>query len=491
MVESMEISKRKISPYPTLPEIDHTRNVFVTRFVARFVQKHRKYAKLLQENGASLPEAFSNCSVNFCATFEDEVDMIVSEKRNKINNACRMKGAYSIKGLFRQIYQIVRRARASRIESKLLDIPNHDILETLRDIASELGFAYEYQIAMLKTEAEVRLLADHAVSCTMNFLKQSDATLNRCHILEAVTDVSPKKSLSRAEKVQTRIQKTNNVKVTKTQKWRLSEILKQPGLRIPDTDGIGYNFLGCFTPYGSLCRPDKYGFRGPLHVWDENTSGYALLYNDKVSCNSVHRREIERDITDIHQNYQPIQLCSHVCLSNKMTKEGIECKLDSTSIHVANKKNTTDTSDCCPVYDTTCVDIKDITLNQDREYIPSEQPSMINCHCSTDNINNGLLTETTNAVGSIDNTVDNVITERNGNTSTSKLLYSGIDNNEVISSKDGSSNDSGIFVESNHSSHQRLTGTNSDVENSNTLNNNDGQKSPLKTKCSDDILVAT
>ncbi|XP_063407144.1 uncharacterized protein LOC134690910 [Mytilus trossulus] len=453
MVESMEISKRKISPYPTLPEIDHTRNVFVTRFVARFVQKHRKYAKLLQENGASLPEAFSNCSVNFCATFEDEVDMIVSEKKNKIKNACRMKGAYSIKGLFRQIYQIVRRARASRIESKLLDIPNHDILETLRDIASELGFAYEYQIAMLKTEAEVRLLADHAVSCTMNFLKQSDATLNRCHILEAVTDVSPKKSLSRAEKVQTRIQKTNNVKVTKTQKWRLSEIFKQPGLRIPDTDGIGYNFLGCFTPYGSLCRPDKYGFRGPLHVWDENTSGYALLYNDKVSCNSGHRRDIERDITDIHQNYQPIQLCSHVCLSNKMTKEGIECKLDSTSIHVANKQNTTDTSDCCPVYDTTCVDIKDITLNQDREYIPSEQPSMINCHCSTDNIdnslltettnsigsidniNNSLLTETTNAVGSIDNTADKVITERNGNTSTSKLLYSGIDNNEVFLQK--------------------------------------------------------
>ncbi|CAG2246879.1 unnamed protein product [Mytilus edulis] len=326
MAEAMANSKKTISPYPTLTEVEHTRNVFVTRFIARFVQKHRKYTKLLQENGASLPEAFSNCSGNFCATFEDEVDLIVSEKRNKIKNACRMKGAYSLKGLFRQIYQIVRRARASRIESKLLDIPNHDLMETLRDIASELGFAFEYQIVMLKSEAEVRLLADHAVSCTMNYLKQSDASLNRCHILEAVTDVPPKKSFSRIEKVLTRIQKKNNVKGVKTQKWRLSEIFKQPGLRVPDTDGIGYNFLRCFTTYGSLCRPDKYGFRGPLHVWDENTSGYALLYNDQVSCNSVHRREIERDITDIHQNYQPIQLCSHVCLSNKITKENIESK---------------------------------------------------------------------------------------------------------------------------------------------------------------------
>ncbi|CAC5397490.1 C1GALT1 [Mytilus coruscus] len=314
--------------------------------------------KLLQANGASLPEAFSNFSVNFCATFEGEADMIVSEKRNKIKNACRMKGAYSLNGLFRQIHQIVRRARASRIESKLLDIPNHDLMETLGDIASELGFAYEYQIVMLKSEAEVLPLADHAVSCTMNYLKQSDATLNRWHILEAVTDVPPKKSLSRAEKVLTRIQKTNNVKGIKTQKWRLSEIFKQPGLRIPDSDGIVYKFFGCFTSYGTLCRPDKYGFRGQLHVRDEKTSDYALLYNDQVSCNSVHRTEIERDNTDIHQNHQPIQLCSHVSLRNKMSKENIECKRDQTC--TANKQNTTQSSDCCPVYDTTCVDIKDI-----------------------------------------------------------------------------------------------------------------------------------
>ncbi|VDI51782.1 Hypothetical predicted protein [Mytilus galloprovincialis] len=305
----------------------------------------------------------------------------------------------------------------------------------------------------------------------MNYLKQSDATLNICHILEAVTDVLPKKSLSRAEKVLTRIQKTNNVKGTKTQKWRLSEIFKQPGLRIPDTDGIGYNFLGCFTPYVCLCRPDKYGFRGPLHVWDEKTSGYALLYNDQVSCNSVHRRDIERDVTDIHQNYQPIQLCSHVCLSSKMTKESIECKQDSSS--TANKQNTTESSDCCPVNDTTCVDIKHISIIQNCETATFEQTSMINRHSSINNINNVSFTETANSIGSIYKTVDKVITERNGNTSTLKLLYSESENNLVISSKDDGSNDSDIFVESSHSSHQTLTGTNSDVENSNTLSNNE------------------
>ncbi|XP_076084482.1 uncharacterized protein LOC143055234 [Mytilus galloprovincialis] len=339
-----------------------------------------------QETGASLPEAFSNCSVNFCATFEDEVDMIVSEKRNKKKNACRTKGAYSIKGLFRQIYQIVRRAKASRIESKLLDIPNHDLVETLKDIASELGFAYEYQIAMLKTEAEVRLLADHAVSCSMNYLKESDLTLNRCYILEAVTDMPTKKSLSRTEKVLTRIQRTDNLKRSKTKKSQLSEIFKQPGLRIPNTEGIGYNFLRCFKPYGSLCKPDKYGYRGPLHVWDEKTSGYALLYNDQVSCNSVYRREIERDITDIHQHYQPIQLYSHVWFSNiKITKENVESKRDS--LCAANKNNASEPPDCFTVHARICVDFTDITVKQDSEYIPSEQASTINCHSCNDNIN--------------------------------------------------------------------------------------------------------
>jgi hypothetical protein len=93
--------------------------------------------------------------------------MIVSEKKRKINSVCRMKGIYSITRLFKQIYHIVRRARASRIESKLLDISTHDIMESLNDIGSELSIAYEYQIVLLISEQEVRQLADLAVSCTI------------------------------------------------------------------------------------------------------------------------------------------------------------------------------------------------------------------------------------------------------------------------------------------------------------------------------------
>lgn len=309
---SVTCTNKTINPLPTTQDVERSRNVFITRFIARFVQKHRKYVKLLEEHGASLPEAFSACSVNFSASFEDEVDMIVSEKKHKINSVCRMKGVYNIKRLFKQIYQIVRRARASRIESKLLDISTHDIMESLNDIGSELSIAYEYQIVLLISEQEVRQLADLAVSCTMNYLKQSDSTFTRCSILEAITDTPPRKSLSRAEKVSTRIMKTDIVKGRRRQKWRLLEIFQQPGLRMPIADGSGYLFYGCFTPYGSVCRPDKYGFRGPIHVWDDKSSSFVLLYNDQVSVSFAHRREIERNTGDIHQNYEPSRLCVHL-----------------------------------------------------------------------------------------------------------------------------------------------------------------------------------
>lgn len=75
-------------------------------------------------------------------------------------------------------------------------------------------------------------------------------------------------------------------------------------------------------------------------------------------------------------------------------------------------------------------------------------------------------------------------------------MHSDFENDNVlISSKDGGLEDSNeltdtVFVESFNSSHQRLTATNSDVENSNIVSESDGHVSPLKTSFNDDILVA-
>ncbi|KAL4224635.1 hypothetical protein ACF0H5_015333 [Mactra antiquata] len=73
-----------------------------------------------------------------------------------------------------------------------------------------------------------------------------------------------------------------------------------------------YKFYGCFTPYGAKCRPELYGYRGPLHVWNETECTYTLIYNDTVTVLKSHNREIVRDYTDCHQSYIPQTTCSHV-----------------------------------------------------------------------------------------------------------------------------------------------------------------------------------
>lgn len=72
-----------------------------------------------------------------------------------------------------------------------------------------------------------------------------------------------------------------------------------------------YKFYGCFTPFGAKCRPEIYGFRGPLHVWNEKEKAYTLIYNDMVSVQRRHDREIERKHCDYHQSYIPKTSCCH------------------------------------------------------------------------------------------------------------------------------------------------------------------------------------
>ena len=83
-----------------------------------------------------------------------------------------------------------------------------------------------------------------------------------------------------------------------------------------DKDGkekvdTGYKFYGCFTPYGAKCRPQIYGYRGPLHVWTERSGTYSLVYNDTVTLATLHKRELALSATDFHQSYIPKTKCQH------------------------------------------------------------------------------------------------------------------------------------------------------------------------------------
>lgn len=74
---------------------------------------------------------------------------------------------------------------------------------------------------------------------------------------------------------------------------------------------VGYRFYGCFTPYGAKCRPEIYGYRGPLHVWNEKTKKNALIYSDSVTVATLHKREVVFCPTDFHQSYIPKTKCDH------------------------------------------------------------------------------------------------------------------------------------------------------------------------------------
>lgn len=72
-----------------------------------------------------------------------------------------------------------------------------------------------------------------------------------------------------------------------------------------------FRFYGCFTPYGAKCRPQVYGFRGPLHGWNDEEGQLTLVYNDRVTTLSSRARQIPFTEGDLHQVYIPKTCCKH------------------------------------------------------------------------------------------------------------------------------------------------------------------------------------
>lgn len=268
------------------------------------------FTGILKEHGINIQSGDSDYSICFDKTFEEEIEMVVSESRETLTTSCRKGGHYSISGLFRQIYRAVRRTKASRIMYKLQEISDADMRETIDAVARELSIGYEYQIAMVTDQDDIYKMADYAVLCVMCYLKSTESTFETSSILQAVLECTPKHVSVGDAIVKTRIIKTDTVRRKHSQKWKIKEVFKEPGLRVQDAGG--YKFYGCFTPFGCQCRPKKYGYRAPLHVWAEDIRAYRMLNNDRISCHSSHDGEIAESANDIHQQYKPETCCCHV-----------------------------------------------------------------------------------------------------------------------------------------------------------------------------------
>lgn len=304
-------TSKRIRCYPNEAEVAKVIELFQERLVLTFNRKKTKYQRILSELGVN---AKPHCGE---ADHEDEEDMemIIGETYSKarcIRNSFRFGGSINFRRFLRGLHNVIRRRKAIRITRPLDSIQKEDFDCELQAVASELSIAYEYQLAMLADAAEVNAVADHAVRCMMRYLKDTDAVFNPTNLLQAVIEENPRCTLKYYNKeLRTRIVKTDNLRLQVDQRWRLHDVLKQPGVRVIDMESGQYQYFGCFTPFGFSCRPDKYGFRGPLHIWNENEGKYTLVPNDMTSCESSKRRKITYNPKNIHHSYEPTLCCCH------------------------------------------------------------------------------------------------------------------------------------------------------------------------------------
>ena len=305
-------SSRKIRCYPSESDVAKGIEVFRLRLVDKFNRKKTKYQRILSELGVNAKPHSDETDED---EDEEETEMIVSEKYPKarcIRNSFRFGNSCSFRRILRGIHNVIRRRKAMRITKALDSIQKEEYERDLEAVASELSIAYEYQIAMLADDTEVQAVADHAVRCMMRYLKSDDAVFNPTDLLEAVIEENPRCSLKyRNKELRTRIVKTDSFGQEVDQKWRLHGVLKQPGIRVIDAETEWYQYFGCFTPFGFSCRPDKYGFRGPLHIWNEKERKYTLIPKDMTSCVSSKRRKITYNPRNIHHRYEPTLCCCH------------------------------------------------------------------------------------------------------------------------------------------------------------------------------------
>jgi len=315
----MANSKNDVLSAFTTEEVIERQKLFKCRFMTKFLSKHQIYRNILKEYGINVTHDISDYSVNFDKSFEDEIEIVVSENRGGFLRSCSKANRYSIGGLFRQVYHAVRKTKSSRIMHKLQDVTDDDLKETLEAVSAELVVAFEYQIVMLKDGNDVLKMAEYAVLCIFSYLNSKDSCFQASSILQSVLEISTKQSYPRDQIVKTRITKTDSIRRNYSKRWKIKDIFKQPGIRLKcdqsespcNDDVIEYKYFGCFTPFGCICRPEKYGFRTPIHVWDDETREYRMLDNDRISCHQSHEREIPFSELNIHQQYKPKTFCAH------------------------------------------------------------------------------------------------------------------------------------------------------------------------------------
>ncbi|KAH3886115.1 hypothetical protein DPMN_010116 [Dreissena polymorpha] len=220
-------------------DIEMRQKLFSTVVVSHFLAKISKYKNTLRKIGVHVGDLENRLSANVptSQSFDENMEMVLnvySASPSKYNAFWRVGNTLSSAHLFHWIYRLVQKTKATRILHHLEGVSHESIQEVLQEVCKEIVTAYEYQLFMLAGQGEIILLAQHVVLCMLTHLNSQDAHFSPGDLIQALLEVKPQNRRRNKTLLHTRPSVWAGKQVCL--RWHLSQVLKQPGLRIPTSD---------------------------------------------------------------------------------------------------------------------------------------------------------------------------------------------------------------------------------------------------------------
>lgn len=167
------------------------------------------------------------------------------------------------------------------------------------EAANELSRIYEYQISLMYDELSIKIIAEHAVDCVIEYIQSH--YLDRNSAIRSVIQVYPPNEDGQPKLIA-------GVLGNKEIKWDLYELFKKPGLRkelLLVSDEVMNESVIDFQPWqyyrtGSS-EPFVYGYRGQMITWDFIDKEYKLDEKE----NESYKEEVLEQPEDYHRLYMP------------------------------------------------------------------------------------------------------------------------------------------------------------------------------------------
>ena len=171
------------------------------------------------------------------------------------------------------------------------------------EAANELSRMYEYQIALMFDDASIRILANHAAECAVDYVRNNTYMDRNAAIHGVVKNIPPNPDgLPKFLAV---------ILGDKEMKWELYDIFKCPGLRkelslvsdelIVDPDEDSMERDPWTFHFANGADPTTYGYRGQLLEWDFIKKIYKLDEDDEEK----YKEEMFWRPDDFHRMYMP------------------------------------------------------------------------------------------------------------------------------------------------------------------------------------------